>query len=435
MIECAAVIGKIFWPAAVAELAPSEARDDVAEPPRGARAASELLPTRSARASPARTGLAFSHLVVRDVAYQAMLKAVRADLHARTATWLEETAGERAVEYEEILGYHLEQAHRYLGRSTPATSAPPTSPRARRHGSASAGGRALARYDMPAAVSLLERASSLLAEDDPTRRDLALKLGIALAGSGQLTRVNTLLSERLAAERANRSFVVYHEPTGRQQTVFLDDGMTSVSVGRRPDNDIPLIWDTQVSRRHALMERLGDGWVLVDDGTSRNGSYLNGDRVEGRHALSDGDVLRFGDTVLLYRSPEPARPVPAAPVEPEGVTTFGDNPLAAIQLIGRRAPRAGRAAPGGRWELHAVRARQRRGDRRARRDERGPAPRGGRGPRAQVRHRGSVRHPAPRAPDRARGQQRAGLAPGRLTRVRTRRGPGLPAGPAEGVAI
>ena len=116
--------------------------------------------------------------------------------------------------------------------------------------------------------------------------------------------------------------------------------MTSVSVGRRPDNDIPLIWDTQVSRRHALMERLGDGWVLVDDGTSRNGSYLNGDRVEGRHALSDGDVLRFGDTVLLYRSPEPARPVPAAPVEPEGVDDLRRQPARRDPAVGRRAPRA-----------------------------------------------------------------------------------------------
>jgi class 3 adenylate cyclase len=331
VIECAAVIGKSFWPSAVRELAPPEARDDV-ESHLAALVRKQLLAAADGARFAGEEGLAFSHIVVRDVAYQAMLKAVRADLHARTATWLEETAGERAVEYEEILGYHLEQAHRYLVEVDPGDQR--TADVAARAAArlASAGGRALARYDMPAAVSLLERASSLLAEDDPTRRDLALKLGIALAGSGQLTRVNTLLSERLAAERANRSFVVYHEPTGRQQTVFLDDGMTSVSVGRRPDNDIPLIWDTQVSRRHALMERLGDGWVLVDDGTSRNGSYLNGDRVEGRHALSDGDVLRFGDTVLLYRSPEPARPVPAAPVEPEGVTTFGDNPLAAIQL-------------------------------------------------------------------------------------------------------
>ena len=44
--------------------------------------------------------------------------------------------------------------------------------------------------------------------------------------------------------------------------------------------------------------------MLVDD-ESRNGSYLNGKRIRGRHALRDGDVLRFGDTVVLFRAPVP----------------------------------------------------------------------------------------------------------------------------------
>jgi pSer/pThr/pTyr-binding forkhead associated (FHA) protein len=45
-----------------------------------------------------------------------------------------------------------------------------------------------------------------------------------------------------------------------------------------------------------------EGWVVLDDG-SRNGSYLNGKLATGPQPLRDGDVLRFGDTVVLFRAP------------------------------------------------------------------------------------------------------------------------------------
>lgn len=50
----------------------------------------------------------FGHMLVRDAAYEAAPKELRADAHERYAGWLERTAGERASLYEEILGYHLE---------------------------------------------------------------------------------------------------------------------------------------------------------------------------------------------------------------------------------------------------------------------------------------------------------------------------------------
>ena len=58
-------------------------------------------------------GYRFRHLLIRDAAYDALPKAVRADLHARFADWLDEH-GEELVELDEIVGYHLEQAVRYL---------------------------------------------------------------------------------------------------------------------------------------------------------------------------------------------------------------------------------------------------------------------------------------------------------------------------------
>lgn len=76
-----------------------------------------------------------------------------------------------------------------------------------------------------------------------------------------------------------------------------------LTVGRAPDADIALSWDPEVSRTHALLERVGDRWTLIDDGLSSNGSFVNGARVVGRHRLADGDRMCFGNTVITYREP------------------------------------------------------------------------------------------------------------------------------------
>jgi hypothetical protein len=54
---------------------------------------------------------------------------------------------------------------------------------------------------------------------------------------------------------------------------------------------------------HAQLERVGDDWILVDDGLSRNGTWLNGARLTGRHRLQHGDVLRVGSTEIAFRAP------------------------------------------------------------------------------------------------------------------------------------
>jgi pSer/pThr/pTyr-binding forkhead associated (FHA) protein len=63
--------------------------------------------------------------------------------------------------------------------------------------------------------------------------------------------------------------------------------------------DVALTWDPDVSRVHAELARLADDWTVVDDGLSRNGTFINGERVEGRRRLFDGDILRCGETDLL----------------------------------------------------------------------------------------------------------------------------------------
>jgi pSer/pThr/pTyr-binding forkhead associated (FHA) protein len=109
------------------------------------------------------------------------------------------------------------------------------------------------------------------------------------------------LKERIEAERRGMPFVVYRDGDGTQTLVELTG--TELTVGRREDNDLALDWDQQVSRLHAELQRIKGNWTVVDEGLSRNGTFLNGDRIRGRHRLRDNDRLCFGETVVVYRAP------------------------------------------------------------------------------------------------------------------------------------
>jgi hypothetical protein len=110
------------------------------------------------------------------------------------------------------------------------------------------------------------------------------------------------LKEQLDAERHGVPYLVYRDGEGRRRIVLLARGINRLTIGRRDSNDLPLPWDGQVSRVHAELERVGADWALIDDGLSRNGSYVNDARVTGRRRLRDGDLIRLGLTVLVYRA-------------------------------------------------------------------------------------------------------------------------------------
>jgi hypothetical protein len=110
------------------------------------------------------------------------------------------------------------------------------------------------------------------------------------------------LKARIDAERAGQPFLLYRGADERQQLFFFAPGLTHVSVGRRQSADVALDWDEQVSRLHARFERIDDDWTIVDDGLSTNGTFVNGERLRGRHRLVDGDTVRFGVTTMTFRS-------------------------------------------------------------------------------------------------------------------------------------
>jgi predicted component of type VI protein secretion system len=94
--------------------------------------------------------------------------------------------------------------------------------------------------------------------------------------------------------------LVFRDDTGAQQFVPLE-GESSLTIGRSSGCDVRLAWDERVSRVHAGLERIGSDWTLVDDGLSRNGTFLNGERLNGRRRLRDGDTFVLGATSFRFR--------------------------------------------------------------------------------------------------------------------------------------
>jgi tetratricopeptide (TPR) repeat protein len=193
VVERAAVIGQVFARAAVEVLVPEPLLDHVG--PNLLELANKQL-IRQADQDEFR----FAHILIKDAAYHGLLKRTRAELHERFVDWVEREDSDRVTEFEEIRGYHLEQAFVILVqlsaiddhvRSVGARAAAYLS---------SAGGRALARGDMPAAANLLHRAAGLLPPEDPVRPKLLLDAAEAMIETGEFLIADAAL--QLATEEA-----------------------------------------------------------------------------------------------------------------------------------------------------------------------------------------------------------------------------------------
>ena len=114
------------------------------------------------------------------------------------------------------------------------------------------------------------------------------------------------LKAQIDAERTGQPFLVWRDGAGAQHIMMLSPDRQRVTIGRREQSDIALNWDQEVSRAHALLEPVAEEWTLVDDGLSRNGSYVNGSRIRGRHRLTDRETMCFGKTRVVYREPNAA---------------------------------------------------------------------------------------------------------------------------------
>jgi class 3 adenylate cyclase/tetratricopeptide (TPR) repeat protein len=257
VLQRASVVGRVFWWGAVSELSPEELR------PRVGRHLQSLMRKELIRPdfSDVREedAFRFAHILIRDAAYQGIPKAVRAELHEMLPHWIEARMKDRAGEVEEILGYHLEQAYSSLLELGPSTERIEALGRRAAVPMASAGRRALARGDMPAAVNLLGRAASLLPERDPQRLELLPQLAFSLLETGDFARLQSVVAETTALAASSG------DPRFEAQALILG---LRVSMNTNPEG-----WadeaEREAMRAIAVFEGLGDerglakAWALL----------------------------------------------------------------------------------------------------------------------------------------------------------------------------
>jgi class 3 adenylate cyclase/tetratricopeptide (TPR) repeat protein len=292
VLQSAAVIGKQFWWSAVTELAPPELRPRVAAYLHGLVRKRLIFPADSSTFA-GEDSFRFGHILVRDAAYGALPKMQRAELHERFAGWLEQ----RGM-FEEIRGHHLEQA--YLARSalTPVNDA--IAELGARAGAAlaSAGHRAFAREDMPAAARLLGRAVALLGEG-PVRREAMRELSAALWVTGERERARTVLDdvvdEATAAGDKRVEWYARLDGAGRSGSVaeLEDVASQAVEVFTALGDDLGL---ARARRRLAAAARRRCAFAVAAEESERALAHA---RRQGDHA-EEARIVDVLCTALLY---------------------------------------------------------------------------------------------------------------------------------------
>lgn len=133
------------------------------------------------------------------------------------------------------------------------------------------------------------------------------------------------LKAQIELERDGAPFLVHRALDGAQVITTLQAGAGRVLIGRTDEAPVSLPWDDQVSRVHAEINHVGPDWTIADDGLSTNGTFVNGERVQGRRRLRNGDRIQVGETVIVFRAPDPddagtvrspgSRPAPISPAQ------------------------------------------------------------------------------------------------------------------------
>ena len=246
VVERAAIVGRQFWSGAIRKLSPDELH------PRVDGCLQSL--TRKELVRPNRSDLSeddafqFTHILIRDAAYRGITKANRAHLHERFADWIPELTRNRAGEFEEITGYHLEQAYRIRTELGPPNEQTEALGRRAARPLASAGLRAFARGDMPAAVKLLSRAAALLPVRDPLLPQVLPDLALALLETGDLEQLRTVVARtsHAAAASADPNFEarasllrlwmrVYTDPEGWAEEAFEEANQAIAAFHEQAD--------------------------------------------------------------------------------------------------------------------------------------------------------------------------------------------------------
>jgi predicted ATPase len=241
-IEPAAVEGMVFHESSVAWLTPSGAALPDAF---AALVRKELIrPERPVFAG--ERAFRFRHLMIRDAAYDSIPKETRAALHERHIGWLEERTGERSVEFDEIVGYHLEQAFRYRAELRPVDEETRELGRRAAERLGAAGRRAFARSDAPAGVNLVSRAVALLAPQDPLRVELIPTVRV-VQGMSDLSWADRVLTEAVeaAATTGDRQLATHALVQRGLLRLFTEHDVTAEEIAHTAEQAIVAFEDLE----------------------------------------------------------------------------------------------------------------------------------------------------------------------------------------------
>jgi predicted ATPase/class 3 adenylate cyclase len=309
VIEPASVVGGIFQHSAVSALVDDPVRGRISTHLRTLEGRQLIEPQQSL---PAEEDLwfRFHHILIRDAAYQGLLKRRRAALHERFADWMEAvTSGrDRDVEYEEIVGYHLEQAHRYLSELGPLNDHGRDLGRRAATRLGAAGRRALARADMSAAANLLRRAAVLLPAEDPSRLALLPQLAEALMEIGEFPWAMLFLDEavelssrdpRLNADIVLTRLLVRHHveenlERWREEVAREAERLIPVLQEHRADAELAKAWRL-LGFVHGSVCRYGDAAAAVKE-AAEHARRANDRRLEARNVSSYTLAALYGPT-------------------------------------------------------------------------------------------------------------------------------------------
>jgi class 3 adenylate cyclase/tetratricopeptide (TPR) repeat protein len=186
----------------------------------------------------------FHHILIRDAAYASLLKRRRAELHERFVDWADgqSAAGEHLLELEEILGWHLEQAHRYRAELSPFDEHGVALGIRASERLAPAGRRADARGDMPATANLLARAARTRPVGDPLRVRLSTDAAEALVEVGELEEARELYqSARTEAEAAGQPVLATTAAMGAVNLRYLTEGGDASAVTAEVETAIGIL--------------------------------------------------------------------------------------------------------------------------------------------------------------------------------------------------
>ncbi|HKF00235.1 MAG TPA: AAA family ATPase [Actinomycetes bacterium] len=312
LLQRAAVVGEQFHSADVVALSDQDAEPKVPAT-LNALVRHDVIRLDSTGAMPlpahSGEGYRFRHILLRDAAYGRLTEQDRAELHERYAGWLEQQAGDRLSQFDEMIGHHLLRSYRYKQEHW-LSDEDGRRELARRAGErlAVAGQRAAVRGDVQVTLDYLRRAVDLLPREHPRRLHALLDLADALLEQDLDQAAQTYAEARQTAATLGEEGVAMHAVLGELYFAGFQDPKRVLQEGRHEAERAIGVFDTLGDRLGLAKAWRILAWVHHAEGHNVQGHEAATRACELARQAQDerweAKVRRF-DCVLVYWGPQP----------------------------------------------------------------------------------------------------------------------------------